>query len=87
MSGAEWPSNYKVANSGRKEHIPGEIEEKLVRLYRPVVRNGTLMATPNSIQQQQPALTVVSSVAAAYHCAMGDDFGESHLSRVPCGGT
>ena len=26
-------------------------------------------------QQQQPALTVVSSVAAAYHCAMGDDFG------------
>ena len=36
MSSAEWPSSYKVANSGRKEHIPGEIAEQLVRLYRPV---------------------------------------------------
>ena len=42
-------AKYKVANSGRKEHIPGEIAEKLVRFYRPVVRNSTLMATANSM--------------------------------------
>ena len=48
----------------------------MVRLYRPVVRNGTLMATANSIQQQEGSTDCgVLSVAAAYHCAMGDDFG------------
>ena len=63
-------------------------EEQLVRLYRPAVRGGTLMVTANSIQQQEGSTDCgVFSVAAAYHCAMGDDFGESHLSRMACGGT
>ena len=51
-------------------------EEQLVRLYRPAVRDGTLMVTANSIQQQEGSTDCgVFSVAAAYHCAMGDDFG------------
>jgi len=72
-------AKYKVANSGRKEHIPGEIAEQLVRLYRPAVRNGTLMVTANSIQQQEGSTDCgVFSVAAAYHCVMGNDWG-SHI--------
>ena len=69
---------YKVANSGRKKHIPGEIAEQLVRLYRPAVRNSTLMVTANSIQQQEGSTACgVFSIAAAYHCAMGGDFGQA----------
>ena len=74
-------AKYKVANSGRKEHIPGEIAEQLVRLYRPVVRNGTLMATANSIQQQEGSTDCgVFSVAAVYHCG-GVTFEKSAMQR------
>ena len=41
-------------------------EEQLVRLYRPAVREGTLMVTANSIQQQEGSTDCgVFSVAAA----------------------
>ena len=43
------------------------MSEQLVRLYRPAVRNGTLMVTANSIQQQEGSTACgVFSVAAAY---------------------
>ena len=40
------------------------------------MRDGTLMVTANSIQQQEGSTDCgFFNVAAAYHCAMGDDFG------------
>ena len=57
-------------------HLCLSTEEQLVRLDRPAVREGELMVIANSIQHQEGSTDCgVFSVVAAYHCAMGDDFG------------